>query len=245
MSAGTARCPACRRPVPADARFCRACGKALDASSAGRDRAAVQATALVFGGVLGAGLLLAPFAPDAYASAGQELRWTALFFALLVAFAAAALARLGRPAWRASLAQPPRLPGLGLGLLGGAACVLVSFGYVGLLSALAPEGETEALPPGSLALTLLSMVALPAVIEEWTDRGVLWVALRELAGPVGTVVASALLFGLSHAWNGGGLFEVPHRFVCGLVLGALRERTGSLAPSIVAHATLNAVAVLW
>ena len=108
-----------------------------------------------------------------------------------------------------------------------------------------PEGETEALPPGSLALTLLSMVALPAVIEEWTDRGVLWVALRELAGPVGTVVASALLFGLSHAWNGGGLFEVPHRFVCGLVLGALRERTGSLAPSIVAHATLNAVAVLW
>jgi membrane protease YdiL (CAAX protease family) len=38
---------------------------------------------------------------------------------------------------------------------------------------------------------------------------------------------------------------LPHRFATGLVLGWLRERSGSLAPSITAHFVNNALAVAW
>ena len=42
------------------------------------------------------------------------------------------------------------------------------------------------------------------------------------------------------------LFEVPHRFAMGLMLGWLRHRTGSLAPCVLAHALHNGVVMgIW
>ena len=58
-----------------------------------------------------------------------------------------------------------------------------------------------------------------------------------------------MLFALSHGLKGGGLFELPHRFAGGRMLGWLRHTSGSLAPCILAPCILanviwNAVAVL-
>ncbi len=91
----------------------------------------------------------------------------------------------------------------------------------------------------------LAMVLFPVLSEEWLDRGVLWAALRRVTGVRATVLCTAILFALMHGLNGGGILEVPHRFVVGLGLGWLRLRSGSLLPGILAHALLNTLAITF
>ena len=99
--------------------------------------------------------------------------------------------------------------------------------------ALAPEGPLDAL------VSLAVIALLPALAEELVVRGVLLPSLVRPLGPVLAVVASSILFALMHD---------PYRYLftlaVGLVLGALRLRTGSLWPPIVAHATLNTLTFL-
>ena len=85
---------------------------------------------------------------------------------------------------------------------------------------------------------------LPALIEEWMYRGVLWNALRPIAGRSITIVSTAVLFAFLHGLNGGFILELPPRFVMGLLLGWLRARTGSLWPCVLAHFLHNAAATL-
>jgi membrane protease YdiL (CAAX protease family) len=97
--------------------------------------------------------------------------------------------------------------------------------------ALAPDGPLDAL----VSVTVIALA--PGLGEELVMRGVLLPALVPPLGKVGAVLASALVFATIH-------FD-PYRFLftlaIGLVLGALRLRSGSLWPPIVAHATLNAL----
>ena len=79
------------------------------------------------------------------------------------------------------------------------------------------------------------MAVLPALVEEWTDRGVLWLAIRPLVSERMTILATALVFAFMHGLDGSFLLGFPHRFVAGLLLGWLRARTGSLVPCILAH----------
>ena len=99
--------------------------------------------------------------------------------------------------------------------------------------ALAPDGPLDAL----VSVTVIAL--LPALAEELVVRGVLLPSLVRPLGPVLAVVASSILFALMHD---------PYRYLftlaVGLVLGALRLRTGSLWPPIVAHATLNTLTFL-
>ncbi|MEM7204958.1 MAG: CPBP family glutamic-type intramembrane protease [Planctomycetota bacterium] len=60
-------------------------------------------------------------------------------------------------------------------------------------------------------------------------------------GCLSTLALAAVLFGMLHCV--GGLIGFPHRFAGGLLFGWLRERTGSLAPCIIAHAVHNGLAV--
>lgn len=55
-----------------------------------------------------------------------------------------------------------------------------------------------------------------------------------------SVVASAILFGLAHYSNGMGITQLVACTVMGLILGALREKTGILS-SISAHITNNGI----
>ena len=75
-------------------------------------------------------------------------------------------------------------------------------------------------------------VAAP-VVEELVFRG----AVQQLAQPLGkgqAICLQAVLFALQHAGPAG----MAYALVCGLVLGALRSRTGRVWPGVLLH-TLN------
>lgn len=108
--------------------------------------------------------------------------------------------------------------------------------FARLHDALAPEG------PASAAASLAAIAIAPAVCEELAFRGVAQPGLRPLLGRGGALVAASLLFGLIHidmAPEGLTAWRVPFAIGVGLGLGSLRERSGRLLPSIVAHAGLN------
>ena len=75
-------------------------------------------------------------------------------------------------------------------------------------------------------------VAAP-VVEELVFRG----AVQQLAQPLGkgqAICLQAVLFALQHAGPAG----MAYALVCGLVLGTIRSRTGSVWPGMLLH-TLN------
>lgn len=112
----------------------------------------------------------------------------------------------------------------------------------GLLGALLGRGGTAAaLPAGGAALFIdfLLLCALPAVGEELLFRG----ALQGLVHPAGSgpaILAPALLFALLHLDPAQDLTAL----VCGLFLGWLAERTGSILPGMLLHFVNNCLAFL-
>jgi membrane protease YdiL (CAAX protease family) len=97
---------------------------------------------------------------------------------------------------------------------------------------LRPHGPLDA------AYSLLAIALVPALCEETLIRGILLPSLhRRLGGHFGVILAiglSSLAFALMH-----DAYRMPFTFAVGLALGALRLRTGSLVPSLLAHASLN------
>jgi membrane protease YdiL (CAAX protease family) len=94
-------------------------------------------------------------------------------------------------------------------------------------------------PHGGEWLTLLAaLLALGRFVplcEELLFRGLGFAAIDRFAVPI-----TATAFAIAH-----GLPELlPPVFVAGLVLGALRRRTGSLWPGVTAHATVNLIGIL-
>ena len=108
-----------------------------------------------------------------------------------------------------------------------------------LSSALGIENTSSILPSGGLELVLqfLVLCVMPAVMEELFFRG----ALQGLLRPCGSAVAifgPALLFALLHLDPIQGLTAL----VCGVFLGWLAERSGSILPGILLHFTNNCIA---
>lgn len=104
-------------------------------------------------------------------------------------------------------------------------------GYLlgGKLLALLPA---PAFVPEGLASFMHHCAAAP-IAEELVFRG----AIQGLAKPLGrwqTVLLQAVLFAVQHGTPAG----MAYALVCGLALGALRERTGKVWPGTLLH-TLN------
>jgi membrane protease YdiL (CAAX protease family) len=139
-----------------------------------------------------------------------------------------------------------------LALLLGAALWVGSIGLMEMQSLLfPPSAETldffrrlhKALAPSSLLdgfVSLAVIALLPALCEELVIRGVLLPSLAARIAPAQAVALTAAVFALIHFDPIRFLFT----FVLGLVLGALRLRTGSLWPSVVVHLTLNTLTFL-
>jgi membrane protease YdiL (CAAX protease family) len=107
-----------------------------------------------------------------------------------------------------------------------------------LHEALRPSGPFDAL------VSVAAIALAPAVCEEVLFRGIVLPSLLRSMGAVWAVFGSAILFGLIHldtAVPGAMFYRVPFAFAVGLGLGVLRVRTGSLFPSILAHAFLNSI----
>jgi membrane protease YdiL (CAAX protease family) len=244
----SARCAGCGRELAAAAAFCSACGRATHvglravgerARAQTREaRRSVLAIVLAFAGVLA--VLLAASATRDGSAAAFLVGEGGLF-----AVGLAAVAVQGGDAWRASLAGPTRASAAALGLLVGLLGVALSSAWVALLEGVLEGGAAApALSAQALFVVLGVTVVLPALVEEWLCRGVLWQALERHAPRASVVFLSSLLFALLHMLGGWSWLEVPHRFALGLLLGCLRARSGSLGPCVIAHGTHNLLAVL-
>lgn len=238
------KCPACGKRSIDGKKFCPACGYQLrerrrDPAKSGVYAAAILSLGTFFMLIVGAGL-----DPMVYASDLEEVAWSITGYGLLLLPAIPALWILGAGSLRASFATWPHWTQLGFGLLGGLLSFAISAAYMlALFSIFDWEEDNSELEATTYWVAFVSWVILPALCEEWIDRGVLWVAMKRIAGDGTTIFTTALMFGMSHGLGEGSFLEVPHRFAVGLILGWLRARSGSLLPCILAHGVLNALAL--
>jgi hypothetical protein len=81
---------------------------------------------------------------------------------------------------------------------------------------------------------VLAIAALIVIGEEVLWRGVVQEAIQSRLRPAWAVIVSALVYGLCHAPIGSPLLTIV-AVICGLFWSLLRNRTGSLLPSLMAH----------
>jgi membrane protease YdiL (CAAX protease family) len=243
-----ATCQGCGRELTPEARYCGGCGRPTrtarqeqsrrEQARGHRAQRVALSIATVFVGTIVAILVEAALDAD-----GRQ-PWLSLLVRLVlftgVGVASARL--LGPGAVRRSFAGQARPYDLALGLLAGVVAFGVAWGYVQLWD-LVLEPEAVAEPKRGL-IVVASVVIVAPLFEEWLCRGVLFEACLR-TGSVGTaVVVTSSLFALLHFLGGLFWFELPHRLLAGVIFGLLRARSGSLLPGIVAHGTLNLLAVL-
>lgn len=114
------------------------------------------------------------------------------------------------------------------------------------IPALASEGMNvmmrRAAESSGAIVVLLAAGLLVPVFEELAFRGVLYSALNALGGSWLAVVATSLLFAISHAQY--SLLLISLTFLVGLLFGLLRRATGSVWPGVFMHVANNSIAVL-
>ena len=100
---------------------------------------------------------------------------------------------------------------------------------------------SEMLPSGGpeLLVQLLALCVMPAIAEELLFRGAFQGLMRP-CGSAAAIFAPALLFGVLHLDLAQGLTA----FACGVFLGWLAERSGSILPGMLLHLVNNALAFL-
>lgn len=108
-----------------------------------------------------------------------------------------------------------------------------------LTQLLGSESGSDLLYSGGpeLALQFIALCLVPAVTEELLFRGALQGLLRP-CGSAAAIFGPALLFGLLHLDLAQGLTA----FVCGVFLGWLTERSGSILPGMLLHFINNCLA---
>lgn len=89
-------------------------------------------------------------------------------------------------------------------------------------------------------LVVLSTVLVPALVEEFSCRGIMF-GMLEKYGQAFAIIVSSAIFGLIH----GNFEQMPFAFLVGLVLGLIRVKTGSLWICCLVHAFNNFISVLF
>ena len=100
---------------------------------------------------------------------------------------------------------------------------------------------SEMLPSGGpeLLVQFLALCVMPAIAEELLFRGAFQGLMRP-CGSAAAIFAPALLFGVLHLDLAQGLTA----FACGVFLGWLAERSGSILPGMLLHLVNNALTFL-
>ncbi len=97
-----------------------------------------------------------------------------------------------------------------------------------------------------LALTFISLVLLPPILEEIMVRGLLYTSLKKALPMAGAVLLTSAIFASAHLPEGGttGPLYVAalDTFVLSIVLIYLREKTNGLWSSMTLHALKNGIA---
>ncbi len=191
------------------------------------------------------GLVLVAFAAmvvtmaTAYAAGANQLTGFAIGYgSAAAAVIAVARRRLGLAT--IGLAWPPAR------FLAAGALIGISLWYVDLqlvewlpVPEHAPALEREVSQQG-LSITLLVIAMMPAATEELVFRGVLARGLATRLPMAVAIAVSAIVFSLIH----GNPAQMVSTFPLGLALGFVAIRAGSIAPTVLAHFTNNAVVIL-
>ena len=138
-------------------------------------------------------------------------------------------------AWPAAL-------GLTLAGLAGiwlAGAVLNIFLKAGEEQGLLPDGW-ESARAGAFAANFFVIAIVGPVVEETTYRGLGFAAVSSAFGSLAAILVTGIAFGLSH----GLVVALPVLSLFGVILAALRWRTGSLYPPIILHVLFNAGALI-
>lgn len=143
--------------------------------------------------------------------------------------------------------DPPHPP-----ILAASAAVVLGLSVIGVLLSLAasiffsffgllPADLPMEIPgdPAAAALYIFNATALPALIEEFTYRGVVLGSLRPF-GDRFAIVVSALLFGMLHR----NMVQFPNAFLLGAALGYFMVKTNSIWTSMAIHFLNNFLVVL-
>ncbi len=103
------------------------------------------------------------------------------------------------------------------------------------------EAQAERLRSTPWLLVMLCFAITPAVCEELFFRGLLFRALRGSLSPVGTILATGLMFGAFHliTTSGLGISRLIPTTIMGFALGWLCYKSGSVIPGIIMHAIHN------
>ena len=90
---------------------------------------------------------------------------------------------------------------------------------------------------------MLATVVVPAILEEFFFRGLLFNALKARCGAAVTIGVSGLLFGVTHVILGGdlGLDRLMPSTLMGLILSTVCWYSGSLWPSMILHVCHNVI----
>jgi hypothetical protein len=98
----------------------------------------------------------------------------------------------------------------------------------------------QPLGAGELAAGLLLIAGLVPLVEELFFRGMVYPLIRARMGALPAVALNALLFALVHFIP----LLIPGLFVVGMLLAYLRERSGSIWPSVLYHMLQNSLALI-
>ncbi len=89
-------------------------------------------------------------------------------------------------------------------------------------------------------LVLISTAVVPALVEEFACRGVVF-GFLEKYGQGFAIMVSSVLFGIMH----GNLGQIPFAFLVGLAVGLIRVKTGTLWICIAVHSWNNLMSVVF
>lgn len=103
---------------------------------------------------------------------------------------------------------------------------------------IAYQEASEALYTPSLLVQIICLGIITPIMEELIFRGLIFKRIRRIVSAKRAIIASALFFGLYH----GNLVQSIYGILCGLLLGYLYEKFGSLKAPILAHMLMNIVA---
>ncbi|MGH7666771.1 MAG: lysostaphin resistance A-like protein [Candidatus Dormibacteria bacterium] len=94
-------------------------------------------------------------------------------------------------------------------------------------------------------LAVISLAVIAPLVEEVVFRGFIYGALRRRFGVTLSVVVSSVIFALAHTFSVGGSIVLlgPSLFIAGVALALVYERSRSLVPGMVLHASFNLIAV--
>lgn len=108
-----------------------------------------------------------------------------------------------------------------------------------LINGNAAEGAITRVIDKPMWLSLVIMALVPALVEEFVFRGILFSAYKK-RNPFKGILLSAFLFGLMHL----NINQFSYAFVLGIVFGFMAYATGSIWAGVLMHFVINADSVI-